>query len=391
MRVAHLCRQFSPLSETFIYDYVTELERQGVSNHVLTFERLNAAERPFPAVTVVRKPGRWNVQRLWRRIWVEFRGEHPIISFWSILRRRLKKALRRIHPDIVHAHFGPRGALVAPVARELGIPLVVSFHGFDAFRLPQEKIWRDQIAALCQGAEVVTVVSKMMQNHLVQLGSPAERTRVVHVGKRIQDYPFHSNPNGRIERWMSVGRMAEKKGHIDCLAAFKQVSEGRPVMSLSLIGGGELLPEVQFYIEREGLSDKVKLLGMLPHEQVKHRMERSDAFILCSKTAKDGDREGIPTVLMEAQAMGLPCVTTRHSGIPEVIPDENHWMLAEEGNVAEIVDRMKKLMSCSPEEVLQISKAGRTKVESDFNLTQEVDKLRALYGEAIGKNIQSVR
>ncbi len=379
MRVVHLCKAFSRLSETFIYDYVVELERQDVEGHVLTHRRENLEERPFAAVTVVPEPGLFNVRRLgYRLLEVAGRREKNALAV-GVMRGRLRRALEALRPDVVHAHFGPRGVEVAPVARALGVPLVVSFHGFDAFRLPREEIWRERLAVLFQKAAAVTAVSRVMKRHLIQLGSPPGRTHVVHVGKRMSDYSFRPPSGSRIERWVSVGRMAEKKGHLDSLAAFKRVREAHPALSLRIIGEGELLPEVHAYIARNGLEGRVELLGAVPHVQVKHVMARSDAFILCSRTARDGDQEGIPTVLMEAQALGLPCVSTRHSGIPEVIPEENHELLAEEGDVNGIADCMNRLMNRSPEQIREIAARGRAKVEAEFNLVREVEKLKAIY------------
>ena len=116
----------------------------------------------------------------------------------------------------------------------------------------------------------------------------------------------------------------------------------------------------------------------MSHDQVKHELTVADAFILCSKTAPDGDREGVPTVLMEAQAVGLPCVSTRHSGIPEVIPEKNQWLLAEEGNITEIANRMERLVDISIDQLRRVVQRGRSKVEKDFNLTKEVEKARSL-------------
>ncbi len=379
MRVAHLCTSFSRLSETFIYDAIQELDRQGIDCHVLTHQRINEKHRPFDNVTVVPWPGIWNARRLGYRALEIPRLRQWKTSSWPLLRTGLEEELARPPPDAIHAHFGPSGVLVMPVAQALGVPLVVSFHGFDAFQLPQEKMWRKRLAALFRKAAAVTVVSRVMKKHLIQLGSPPERTHVVRVGKRMSDYPFQPRSGRGIKRWVSVGRMTEKKGHLDGLAAFKQVSEAHPALSLRIIGEGELLPEARAYIARNEMDGRVKLLGAVPHADVKREMAHADAFLLCSKTARDGDQEGIPTVLMEAQALGLPCVTTRHSGIPEVIPEENHGLLAEEGDVNGIADCMSRLMSRSPEQIREIAARGRAKVEAEFDLVREVEKLKAIY------------
>ena len=91
------------------------------------------------------------------------------------------------------------------------------------------------------------------------------------------------------------------------------------------------------------------------------------------------NREGTPTVLIEAQATGLPCITTTHAGIPETIPETNHRFLAPEGDVDALTDCLIGLLNQSPDEILTIARRGRDHVEQEFHLSSEVKKLRSLY------------
>jgi colanic acid/amylovoran biosynthesis glycosyltransferase len=108
-------------------------------------------------------------------------------------------------------------------------------------------------------------------------------------------------------------------------------------------------------------------------------MQTADAFLLPSKTAPNGNREGTPTVLVEAQATGLPCVTTRHAGIPEMIPEAHHDLVVPEGNVAALADTLCTLATRPVDDLAEMAKLGRQKVEQDFNLSGEVEKLSGLY------------
>jgi glycosyltransferase involved in cell wall biosynthesis len=199
------------------------------------------------------------------------------------------------------------------------------------------------------------------------------------VGKKLEDYPYRSpERDDPIKRWLTIGRMTAKKGHPDSIAAFHRVAARHPESTLRIIGDGPLYGQVKEYIQQNRLEERVHLLGEMPHDQVKHELTVADAFILCSKTAPNGDREGVPTVLMEAQAIGLPCVSTWHSGIPEVIPEKNQWLLAEEGNVTEIANRMERLMKISGDQLRRVVRRGRLKIETDFNLTKEAEKARDL-------------
>jgi hypothetical protein len=121
MRVLHFCSRFSPRSESFLYDFVQELGRQGTEVHVATRNRVNAEERPFPEVTTIDEPNRWHPRRLWHRLRVGLTpGEQSFASTWPQLRDRLAGAVGRVEPDVLHAHFGPAGILAGPVARRAG-------------------------------------------------------------------------------------------------------------------------------------------------------------------------------------------------------------------------------------------------------------------------------
>lgn len=382
MRVLHFAKTFSPLSETFIYDYVTELERQGGDNHVMTFRRVNEEDRPFPKVHVIDRPSRWHPRRLVNRALVPLGLGEPRTSDWSLIRDRLASGIDAVDPDVIHAHFGPAGTLIAPVAEAENIPLVVSFHGFDAFKLPSEPFWRDKYPDLFEKAACITVVSKVMEEHLTEADASVDNVAVVRVGKRMDDYPYRA-PTAPLRHWISIGRLVEKKGFSDCIHAFRLLTDEFPDASLDIIGDGPCYDSLRNVIDTTGLSGTVRLLGERPHDEVKQRLASADGFVLCSKEATDKDREGVPTVLMEAQAIGLPVVSTTHSGIPEVIPDENQEYLAPEGDVDQLAECLRQLSGHSAEDLKNFSERGRLKVEQDFNLSSEVNTLSGIYESLI--------
>ncbi|WP_251965223.1 glycosyltransferase [Salinibacter ruber] len=112
-------------------------------------------------------------------------------------------------------------------------------------------------------------------------------------------------------------------------------------------------------------------------------MQTADAFLLPSKTVPSGDQEGTPIVLVESQATGLPCVTTRHAGIPEMIPESNHHLLVEEGDIEGMSDRLCRVAQMDVDELQIIAQQGREKIENEFSLTGEVQKLRCIYESVV--------
>jgi colanic acid/amylovoran biosynthesis glycosyltransferase len=188
-------------------------------------------------------------------------------------------------------------------------------------------------------------------------------------------------PKRKVQSVLFVGRLVPKKAPLDAVQGLKRANEWGAGLSLNFVGEGPLREELEQYVCENDLSDQVTVHGQLPNEEVATRMQAADALLLPSKTAPDGDREGTPTVLVEAQAIGFPCITTWHSGIPEMIPEDNQKFLVPEGDVEGIAEKLVYLSTLSIEELVQIARLGRQKVSQEFDLTGEAASLVDLYVE----------
>ncbi len=385
MKVIHFCRTFSKLSETFIYDVITELESTEFSNQVVTWKRINAKDRPFEKVTILQPSFIYRILNVVKKLLAAMRLNHydQRKQLADISRKLLLTCLKKERPDLIHAHFGLQGWAIMPVALKLNIPFVVSFHGYDAFRLPEAPEWRSRFKELFAAAAAITVVSVFMREHLINLGCPESKLHLIRVGKRVSEYHYRELINKPIRNFISIGRLCEKKGFIDCISAFKLLLKKYPDLTLKIVGAGELEAEIRELLEDEALKNSITLLGALPHDKVKAHLAQSDAFILCSKTSINGDKEGVPTVLMEAQAMGLPCVSTLHSGISEVIPPSALRFLAKEGDPGDIALKIEALIDTPKEALENLRLDGRKLIESKFNLKKENYKLSRLYHSLI--------
>lgn len=377
MKVLHIVENFSPLSETFIYDYITELEKQGVDNHVLTFIRHNEAERPFKKVYI----GKRNFNIIWIILRILSEIKKNPSKYFSLRRREIKKVVEEVKPEVIHAHFGQMGVLVAPIAKKLNIPLVVTFYGYDASSLLKDEFWLREYKKLWNSVNAITALSENMKNVLIDTGCFENKISIIHLSRKLDDITLKETQNG-IRNFISVGRLTEKKGHADTIYAIKKVLDSGYKINLKIIGEGPLKEELQNLIIDNKLQDNVKLLGAVKNEETLKQLYTADAFILCSKTAKNGDQEGTPTVFVEAQAIGLPCISTLHVGIPEMIPDENKKFLAEEGNIEQIKDCIIRLINTEKSELIKVVERGRKKVEEEFNLEIEVKKLINIYNGA---------
>jgi colanic acid/amylovoran biosynthesis glycosyltransferase len=381
MNVIHYCGSFSKLSETFIYDLIVELEQTGTKNTIITNHIVNQDNRPFTPVIMLRPCFKDQIVSVFKKT-MSTLGVYEYSHKEEITRARVKSMtniLRKEQPDLVHAHFGTQGYNILSSVIEMNVPLIVSFHGYDAFRLPNEGDWPERFKALFAYASAIIVVSKVMELQLVSLGCPKEKVHIVHVGKKVNAYNMGALVKQPIQKFISIGRLMGKKGFLDCIAAFKLLSPKYPNLTLQIIGKGPLLEALEIFSKEFPNPIKISFLGAVSHSSTKKYLEAADAFILCSKTELNGDKEGIPVVLMEAQAMGLPCVTTMHSGISEVIPEESWWLLAEEGNINSIAGKIEALINAPQSEIEKVKVNGRRKIEEEFNLEIETTKLLGIY------------
>lgn len=378
MKVTHYCDVFSQLTTTFIYEYITELESQGVDNHVATFERRNEKERPFPQVDVLRDVSRWDPRRLFYRALVPFGIGDARSSDWSLKRNRLRQAIQRIDPDVIHAHFGPQGVRAAPVAKQMGLPLVVTFYGYDISSLANKPFWREKYEEMWQSAEAVTVLSEEMKEAARKLGCPSEKLKIVHLSRDLEQFPFRP-PDRSVQNVLFVGRLTPKKAPLDAIRAIENANNQGADLEMDMIGDGPLREKVVEYVHEQGLTDVVTVHGRVESDKVNTWMQEADAFLLPSKTALNGDKEGTPTVLVEAQAVGLPCISTHHAGIPEMIPEDNHDLLVSPGDVEKLSERLHALSRKSVAELSRVAERGRQKVEQDFNISDEMRVLKKIY------------
>ncbi|HEY6814672.1 MAG TPA: glycosyltransferase [Croceibacterium sp.] len=293
--------------------------------------------------------------------------------------------LRRERPGLVHAHFGPDALAALPLARALGVPLVATLHGYDLTRTRARMLTSGRLSwmryavlqrELARGGALFLPVSDALRHMALARGFPADRTRTHYLGVDLDRFA------GRREREaglvLHVGRLVEKKGTAGLIDAIARVPEAR----LVVIGDG---PE-RALLERRaaGLGGRVRFLGALPAAEVAEWMRRAALLAVPSVTARDGDAEGLPTVIVEAAAAGLPAVGTVHSGIPEAIVDGETGFLVPERDTGALAARIGTLLG-SPELRERMGRAARRLAEDRFDLHKQTARLEAIYDEVRGQ------
>lgn len=367
-------REMLPPSETFVRDHLLRMPRYrtvAVTSSVLP------SSLPVPGVPVVVPDTRSAAPRaeaaVLRRL-----GRPP----QEVAAPSLAAAVRRTRATLVHAHFGVDAAWALPAVRRTGLPLVVTFHGYDVTVRPDVlaaggaggRLLVDTFPALVERADAVVTVSEHLRRRLHERGVPAAKTHVIACGVDVASAPAPC-PAGPGAPLLFVGRLAPKKGVADLLHALAGVPDA-PVLLVA--GDGPLRAELEALAAR--LRVRADFLGMRTSEEVRALMDGAALVCLPSRTAPDGDCEGLPVTALEAGLRGRAVVGYRHSGIPEAVLDGRTGLLAEEGDVAGLRDR---LVAALADDGLRqrLGTAARERVAAHFDLDVLLGRLADVYDD----------
>ena len=302
---------------------------------------------------------------------------------------RLYRQLRSESPAIVHAHFGTSGPTGLAIAEHLDVPLLVTFHGADAtisdLTAARSRRGRELIngkARLIARAGCFIAVSNYIRDKMVAQGYP-EAKIVVH-RNGIDIGAFTPQPAERESNVvLFIGRFVEKKGVANLVAAARRLRRDGVPLKLVLVGDGPLREPLARDCVRAGIEHE--FTGFLTIDQVRQWLKRAAVVAVPSVTAADGDSEGLPTVLLEAQAMATPVVGTIHSGIPEgVVAGETAELVAEHDNVA-LANALASFLQ-SADKVERFGAAGRDFVCQNFALDKQVRGLEQIYTQLIERH-----
>ncbi|AFZ29861.1 glycosyl transferase group 1 [Gloeocapsa sp. PCC 7428] len=307
----------------------------------------------------------------------------------AFLLTRSPKLFNCIEPlkkiELIHAHFGPDGVYAMSLAEKLQIPFIVTFHGYD-ITISRKDLWRKgkflyyqlifHEPELKNKAAAFIAVSRFIQNKLIAQKYPQEKIIQHYIG--VDTVKFSPGEKGNERYILCVGRHTQKKGIDTLLRAFARIAKKHPTVSLMQVGQGALTAQLIALVKELGIEQQVKFLGAQPHETVLNLMQGAEIFALASQTANNGDCEGLPIVLNEASACGIPVVSTWHSGIPEAIKDgETGFLVPERDEVAlaEKLDTLLRDRALGKKMGLQ----GREFVCETFDLRKQTIKLETIY------------
>lgn len=402
-RVAFVLKGYPRLSETFIAQEIAALEQLGLQILIVSL-RHPTDQRTHPVHGEIRAPllylpeylrdepmrvlrAWWHVRRRpgYRsavRAWLQDLWRDRTASRW----RRFGQALVLSHElpaDIVrlHAHFlHTPSSVVRYAAMVCGLPWSGSAHAKDIWTSPAWEL-REKLAD-CDWLVTCTGTNR---DYLATL-SPPGRVELVYHGLDLRRFPIYTQArlprDGRAPtdpvRILSVGRLVEKKGTDDLLRALALLPAGVH-WTLVHVGGGPLRDTLQQQAQALGLADRIAWRGAMAQDQLIEEYRRADVFVLASRIAGDGDRDGLPNVLMEAQSQGLVCVATRVSAIPELIDDGVTGVLVEPQLPSLLADALAAVIT-DPARRQTLAQAGQARMARDFGMQSNLARLAVKFG-----------
>ncbi len=284
--------------------------------------------------------------------------------------------------DALLCHFGPNGNRMARL-RRAGLvqgKIATVFHGYDMSRYLITEGARAYDRLFAEG-ELFLPVSEFWRSRLIELGCPPEKIVVHHMGIELSRFPASSSRGERDDdtvRLLTVARLVEKKGveyAIHAVAALRDTT--RRKLEYRVLGDGPLRGELERLVRELGVGDCVRLVGEADQDGVREAMLDSDVFVAPSVVAEDGDMEGVPVSIMEAMACGLPVVSTRHSGIPELVHHGESGFLVRERDPLALARALARLAGDASLR-RRMGRAGRRAVERGYDLAVLNDRLVGL-------------
>ena len=284
-----------------------------------------------------------------------------------------------LRPRVIHAHFGRGGALALPIARALNIPLIVTFHGGDATKEKHYRprlvptIYQRRVSALKVGASLIICVSDYIRERLIERGFSSEKLHVLRYGVPIEAWDQRAVP-AQPPYVLFVGRFVEKKGLAYLIEAMRLLRGRGAAAPLVIIGDGPLASKLK---QQAAVVGDINFLGWLPNSEVGRWMRGAVAICVPSVTAQSGDAEGLPNVVIEAMAQGLPVIGSRHSGIVEAVEHGRTGMLVPPGDPPAIADAIAWLIA-HPHEQRAMAEAARRRACEHFDAVHQSRRLEHL-------------
>lgn len=292
--------------------------------------------------------------------------------------------LRERGVALIHAHFAPDAVFALSLAQALGVPLIVTLHGFDVTRTDASLLASGRAPliwsvigrrALQRRAAAFVAVSSFVAEQAVARGYPPDRLHLLPIGVGIPPTSAVAPEPGLI---VHVGRLVEKKGAAVVLDALAVLRARGIEARLSIVGDGPLRAALQAQVARLGLGDRITFHGALAHADTLALIARATVLAAPSLPGRDGDREGLPTAILEAMARSVPVVATTEAGIPEAVADGVTGFLVTPRDPPALAEGLARVLA-APDLRDRLGAAGRAVAAERFDILRQTKSLEALY------------
>lgn len=368
--IAIVNKNYNKYTETFIKDRLQNLQRAGYYIHYLY-------GGDFPTED-------WDKGRLLTKS----DNNHTLIKAWEVIRskphgyylkKRFKKYLKKYNIKLVSAEFGTNGAEIFQQCQEAGIPLIVTFRGYDIHnRSIVDRYRKEYQDMLASAAHVIGVSQDIVEKLEREFGISSNKVTYLPSPTDPDQFPYSDHSQNQDPIFLSIGRFAETKSPHVLILAFFEVLKAIPQARLVMIGqdgGGELFEACQIMAKALNIHNRIEFKGILTQDEVYREMQRARVFVQHSLTTPlEGDKEGTPGAIREAMLAGLPIVATRHAGIAELIEDGKTGILVEEYDYERMARAMIEVCQ-NDNKVRQLGKNAADSLRNNPLITQNTEKL----------------
>jgi colanic acid/amylovoran biosynthesis glycosyltransferase len=398
--VGYILKMYPRFSETFVLDELLELERQGVRVHVFSLKKPDDGifhadvARLRAGVTYLDEPPRLASSTL-LAAHRTLLTEDPLrygAALAAALRRPRRATLKHFlragyiaallpahEIGHLHAHFASTAASVAlHVHRLTRVPYSLTAHAKDVYR---DDLDRRQLATKLRRARFAVTISDYNKAYLARL-APGSRLIRIYNGLDLERFANSAREPAEPPLVLAVGRLVEKKGFAVLVRACALLRDRGRSFRCAIVGKGELESELHALVARLGLEGRVELTGPVPREALVDVYDRAAVVVAPCVVGSDGNRDGLPTVLVEAMALGIPVVATDVTGIPELVEPGRTGTLVPQGDSEALASALERLLE-EPQAARALAREARRRVERSFDLHANVAELRALFAEAL--------
>lgn len=393
-RIGYVLKVYPRYSETFVVNEILAHEAASMPVEIFSLRQSGdgifheSLARVRSPVTYIPKPSGkasdfWNTLRRTVKEWPDIMAESEMcqdVSASDVEQALLLAHAVREHGLVhLHAHFGTLATSVARLAAKIaGVSYSFTAHAKDIFHgaVEQDKLRRK----LADAAVVITVSQYNLEYLRSTYGSAARRVELVYNGLDLSDFLFET-PQERPPLILGVGRLVEKKGFEYLIKACDVLHRSGVSFQCEIVGMGVLNKNLKSHIAELNLQDCVTLTGPLPQGEVRKKLRHASVLAAPCVIASDSDRDGLPTILLEAMALGTPCVSTDVTGIPEVLHHERTGLAVAQRDPVELANACSRLLS-DPTLRIRLATNARRLIETKFDVQKNTRKLRRVIHDA---------